>query len=932
MNAWCHLPTIIKRRKVLRTAGLATLLVAFITTLFFVVPTEAAAGVNQNLNFQARLLNNSGGVVPDGYYNIQFKIYQDGDGQAVGTTGSPTGTPEWTESHINNNGSHGVLVKNGYLSVTLGSVTPFGDLVDWNQDTLWLSMNVAGFDNACVEFGTAPCAADGEMLPMKRLTATPFALNAARLGGFEADDFLQKTGSVQTGGLWMDEAVRSNTSLLAPVIDTATAGTLNIGSTNATSINLNQDVTVAAGKSLALAGGNTASRPASPTEGMLYYDTTTKQLLVYANGKWQSDGKSATKIVAASNSPQAAKDGADFVADGEAVVGAGTIDGDQIQINQAIAALPASGGSIFLTEGTYYLDDSIVLPNNVKLSGAGDATVITVNNNFGTGRQFIVNSDTVNGNTGIIIEHLKIDGNRANNGANGMTGIRFTNVGSGSGSSAVTGVVITNTKFVNLTGIMIEMTTSSNNTFSNNVFSYGASNGININSGVNNRVINNTFSSLQRAVDFNDVDYSIIANNSIDSSSTTINGAVNLTGGSSDNSISNNIFRNNANISLRIATSRNNIVSNNLFTDNGGTGSIDALVITGNSDNNTISRNTFRDTAGTGNAIYIGSSSADNNYLEGNSLAGPGANTISDGGTGTIYGGQTNNSGNYVIQPAGNTIELSKSTNVSGVLSATNAVLTPNLDRETAGTLTIGLLTSTSITMGRASANTAMTFQGTSVFKPTTGNDSTSAFQIQRANGTALFTADTVNQTITIGDPASANKTIISTLTGQIVKYGEARNIKQIRLAAEYTGSVLDAGTGSNNTGTMTSSVDLTNRMNYYRWVSSQTSAQTYDIVVQIPIPQDFSAWTDSNPLLFSTRTSNTSDGAINLELRDSTGSVQCDFVNLSTNTTWVTHTPSCLSGVYTPGDYLTMRIRVSSKDNASVDVGNIVLNYLSKY
>ena len=54
---------------------------------------EAAAGVNQQLNFQGRLLNSQGATVPDGFYNVQFKIYQDGDGQSVGnTTGSPAGS------------------------------------------------------------------------------------------------------------------------------------------------------------------------------------------------------------------------------------------------------------------------------------------------------------------------------------------------------------------------------------------------------------------------------------------------------------------------------------------------------------------------------------------------------------------------------------------------------------------------------------------------------------------------------------------------------------------------------------------------------------------------------------------------------------------------------------------------------------------------
>ena len=89
-------------------------------------PAGATSGINQTVNFQGRLLNSSGATVPDGYYNIEFKIYQDGDGQSVGdTTGSPSGSLKWTEDYLNYN-TQGVKVVNGYLSVNLGSINAFG--------------------------------------------------------------------------------------------------------------------------------------------------------------------------------------------------------------------------------------------------------------------------------------------------------------------------------------------------------------------------------------------------------------------------------------------------------------------------------------------------------------------------------------------------------------------------------------------------------------------------------------------------------------------------------------------------------------------------------------------------------------------------------------------------------------------------------------
>lgn len=42
---------------------------------------HAVTGTNQQINFQGRLTAVAGGVViPDGNYNMEFKIYQDGDG------------------------------------------------------------------------------------------------------------------------------------------------------------------------------------------------------------------------------------------------------------------------------------------------------------------------------------------------------------------------------------------------------------------------------------------------------------------------------------------------------------------------------------------------------------------------------------------------------------------------------------------------------------------------------------------------------------------------------------------------------------------------------------------------------------------------------------------------------------------------------------
>lgn len=244
MHVWYHQPTIFGWRRFLLFLGVPALIVALITTGFLAFPSDAATGINQTLSFQGRLSRSTGGIVPDGYYNMQFKIYQDGDGISAGdTTGSPAGSLKWTESYVNNNANAGVRVVNGFFSVTLGSKTAFGSSIDWNQDTLWLSMNVAGSDNACTTFDSGTCTADGEMLPMKRITAAPYAMNAGKLGGKTAADFIQNGTSAQTAdfnisGTGTANILQGNTQIITPAIDSDATGTLSVGNVAATSINI----------------------------------------------------------------------------------------------------------------------------------------------------------------------------------------------------------------------------------------------------------------------------------------------------------------------------------------------------------------------------------------------------------------------------------------------------------------------------------------------------------------------------------------------------------------------------------------------------------------------------------------------------------------------------------------------------------------------
>ena len=239
---------------------------------------RAAAATSQTINFQARLMQSSGAIVPDGTYNVEFKLYNTLSSSGS-SAGSCTGDASclWFERY---SGANKISVANGYLTVELGSLTALPS-IDWSQN-LYLTMNIGGTDTSPVW--------DGEMSPRLHLTAVPHAFTADQLSntngsftstlGFTAPTasrsillpdeagtlciqssancgFAASTGSTsyiqnqnasdQTANFRISGSGRATTSFLAPLFDTATAATLNIGTTNATAINLNKSTTITGG-------------------------------------------------------------------------------------------------------------------------------------------------------------------------------------------------------------------------------------------------------------------------------------------------------------------------------------------------------------------------------------------------------------------------------------------------------------------------------------------------------------------------------------------------------------------------------------------------------------------------------------------------------------------------------------------------------------
>jgi parallel beta-helix repeat protein len=455
------------------------------------------------------------------------------------------------------------------------------------------------------------------------------------------------------------------------------------------------DVTIAAQKTIRVIGGTNAQRPAG-TAGQIYFDTDTGQLQVYGDGVWQNMSRSSTKVVAASNSQT--KAGADYIADGEAVAGTGTIDGDQVQINQAITALPAGGGIVYLMEGTYTVDAPVSVPSNVTLAGAGAASIIKLTNTGASGANLnaIQNSDrdaSAPYDNRITIRDLKLDGSSSTNTSGTQNGIDFLRVGQGNGTTATPGAKVSNLWADNFRTYGYRIVSSANNTLTNNTaFSNLA--GFSLSSSSNNQLTGNisqgntygyyifgsTLNTFTGNLAQGNTDYGFTFTDSSSSNSITGNTSqgngtygFQLLNSSSHNTLSGNTIQDNTSNNIYILSSHNSVVgntikggdagvyvsstsnaqiTNNKIFDTGGSTDNDGIFIA-DSDNNTITGNVIIDTSCTStcDAIVISSSTSDNNYLASNQFSG-GASSINDSGIGTIYGGQLTGENDFLLQQA----------------------------------------------------------------------------------------------------------------------------------------------------------------------------------------------------------------------------------------------------------------------------------------
>lgn len=139
---------------------------------------------------------------------------------------------------------------------------------------------------------------------------------------------------------------------------------------------------------------------------------------------------------------------------------------------------------------------------------------------------------------------------------------------------------------------------------------------------------------------------------------------------------------------------------------------------------------------------------------------------------------------------------------------------------------------------------------------------------------------------------------------------------------------------GATAVGMLVAGYDTPNNENFYRWTTTQGTAQDYWIAVRVKVPKNFANWTPTPiQLRYRTATTTAAENAINLKLIDTAG-VPVAITGASdlasgTADTWTTASIGGVSGgTYTPDEFITVLIKVLATSAGAADAGYLNLNW----
>ena len=336
--------------------------------------------------------------------------------------------------------------------------------------------------------------------------------------------------------------------------------------------------------------------------------------------------------------------------------------------------------------------------------------------------------------------------------------------------------------------------------------------------------------------------------------------------------------------------------------------------------------------------------------------------TIGSSGTGNINLSFANTGTLLINGSAGNSGECLKSSGLGSVITWGTCGSGSAGYLEQRNGLTYVGNTTTDFAVGGISTSSAafrVSVGGTTSTASIAANTSFAGLVIDNRGTGDLLTASSAGMTrltlkqngaLVLG--TAANGLTFDPLNGGPTYTGSARIARTITLSAEYHHAILTASGSAAITGDMTSDASPSatfdsgthNWMNYFMWTSTQTSLNDYTIAVRVTLPQDFSAWnTNAIQIYYNTQLTTADTNKMDVVIyndEDTTATpVYYSQANKSgTAKTWTTLTIT--NAMLTAGSQTwnaadstaVIYLKLYAKGGNYVQVGDIVLNYLSKF
>lgn len=164
----------------------------------------------------------------------------------------------------------------------------------------------------------------------------------------------------------------------------------------------------------------------------------------------------------------------------------------------------------------------------------------------------------------------------------------------------------------------------------------------------------------------------------------------------------------------------------------------------------------------------------------------------------------------------------------------------------------------------------------------------------------------------------TANQCLQNSSTAGNLTWGSCmgNSATSITLVPEYAGAVFSPS-GSNNQGYMQSdhtAVSSGYTDNYYDWTTDQTSAQTYDIVVESQVPSNFTSFVAASMKIWA-QVDSTTNNALTVDVHDGATDCTSGFASVTpSGTTWAQQAMPSLGGcTIAANNILTFDFRLSA-------------------